>query len=174
MRKQFSQVLSMLGGISALSAVGLPLWYVFGDLPNPLPPAFLSELGVAAPIFRWPFGLLCYMVSGAVLSVLFLEASRIVLVGWTQFMSEEKEKSAKARQSAIRQAGTLMGVSVESNGFLDSATSMVETTDGFYRVFGRVHSVAKGEQVTIHKDDSLFPFNLDWLCFADQKYQLTR
>lgn len=173
MRKQFSQALSMLGDIAALSAVGLTLWYIFGDLPNPLPPEFLSELGVAAPIGRWLLGLFCYLGLGAVLTVIFSAASRIVLVGWSEFVAEEREKSAKAKQAAISQAGTLVAVSVESNGFLDSATSMVETTEGFYRVFGRVDVAVKGEQVIIQKDSSSI-IGIEWLCFAGKKYQLTR
>ncbi len=173
-RMHISKVLSAFSGLAALSAIGLTLWYVFGDLQNPLPSAFLSGFGEAAPIFRWPFGLLCYLGSGAALALMFLAASRITLVGWSQFIAEEKEKSVKARKAAVRPVGTLVAVSVENSRFLDSATSMIETTNGFYRVFGKVHCAAKGEQVTIQKDYSLSPFGLEWLCFAGQKYQLTK
>lgn len=172
MHKQFSQALSVLSGLSALSALGLTLWYLFGDLPNPLPPLFLSGFGEAAPIFRWPFGLLCYLIAGAMLSFFFLAASRIVLVGWSQYIAEEKEKSVQAKKAAVRQAGTLVAVSIENSGFLDSDTSMIETSRGFYRVFGKVDIATKGEAVTIRKDSGIFGFEM--LRLAGKDYQLTK
>lgn len=174
MRNLLSKILSIFVGATALATLGVTLWYVFGDLPNPLPTAILAGFGEVAFIIRWPAGLAVYAMTGALLMLAFQVSARVVLVGWSRFIAEEKERSAKEKKAAIRQAGTLVAVSVENGGFLDSATSMIETTDGFYRVFGKVHSVAKDAQVTIQKDDALFPVKLEWLCFAGQKYQLTK
>lgn len=173
MRKLLSTSLSALAGATALSVVGVTLWYVFGDLPNPLPPAFLAGFGAFAPIILWPFGLAFYMAIGVLLYLAFLASARIVLVGWSQFLAEEREKSAKAKKDSVREAGTLVAVSIENGGLLDSATSMIETTDGFYRVFGKVGMATKGVQVSIQKE-SRGLFNIEWLCLAGQKYQLTK
>lgn len=169
------RLLSALVGVTALSYMGLGLWYVFGDLPNPLPPqvAVLPGLGFVGEAFRWLLGLACYLIAGAALITILHATSRIVLVGWAGFIAEEKEKSAEAKKAAIRPVGTLVAVSVEKVGFLDSATSMIETTEGFYRIFGKVNFAAKGEQVTIQKESRSI-LTIEWLRFAGEKYQLTK
>lgn len=173
MRKILSQTFSTLSAIAAIGMVVAVLWYVFGDLPNLLPKEFLSEFGVASPIFRWLFGLAAYMVVGTLTTLLFLAASRIVLVGWVRFLEEEQEKSSRAKKEAIREAGTLIAISIDSGGLLDSATTMIETTDGFYRVFGRVDIAPKGAKVTIQKE-SRGLFNIKWLCLSGKQYQMTQ
>lgn len=173
MRKLLSKTLSALAGATAFSVVGVALWYVFGDLPNPLPAAILDGFGEFAPVIRWLFGLAAYMAIGALLHLAFQASARIVLVGWSQFLAEEREKSAKAKKAAVREVGTLIAVSVENRGLLDLATSMIETTEGFYRVFGEVDVATKGVHVTIKKG-SCGIFNIEWLCFSSNKYQLTK
>lgn len=172
MRELLSKTFSALAGVAALSVVGIALWYVFGDLPNPLPTAFLAELGELAPVIRWPVGLAAYMAIGSLVILAFLASARIVLVGWSQFIAEEREES-KAKNGVIREVGTLIAISVENGGVLDSATTMIETTEGFYRVFGKVDIATKGTQVTLQKDLHGL-FNIKWLCFAGHKYQLTK
>lgn len=173
MRKLLSKTLSALAGATAFSVVGVALWYVFGDLPNPLPAAILDGFGEFAPVIRWLFGLAAYMAMGALLHLAFLASARIVLVGWSQFIAEEREKFAKAKKEAIREVGTLISVSVENGGLLDMATTMIETSEGFYRVFGKVGVATKGVHVTIQKE-SRGVLHIEWLCLAGQKYQLTK
>lgn len=173
MRKNLSQVFSVLGSIAALGMVVAALWYVFGDLPNPLPQETLAGLGVIAPAFRWLFGLGVYVVGCGLVAMLCLAASRIALVGWKQFLEVEREQAARAKKEAIRDVGTLVAVSVENNGLLDSATSMIETTNGFYRVFGRVDVATKGTQVTIRKESRGF-FTIRWLCLNGRQFQMTK
>ena len=175
MKATIARCLTTLAGVAAVSCIGIALWYIFGDLPNPLPDqaAASSVLEIVVQPFRWLLGLACYLIPGAASVTILLAASRIVLVGWAGFIAEEKEKSAAAEKAAIRQVGALVAVSAENVGFLDSAASMVETTDGFYRVFGKVAFATKGEPVTIHKE-SRGILTIEWLCFAGQKYQLTK
>lgn len=145
MRKLISQVLAFLGFGAAIFAVIAVPWYIFGDLPNPLPQPLLAETWAFPSALRWMSGLVAYIAAGCIVTLVCMVSSRILLVGWTQFIAEEKAKAAKAKKEAIREAGTLMSVSVDSGGVLDSATSMIETTNGFYRVFGKVDVATKGE-----------------------------
>lgn len=90
MRKLLSKILSILARCSALASFGVVLWYIFGDLTNPLPRQFLGGFGEFAPFARWPFGLVFYMATGIFCSFVFYASARIVLVGWSQFIVEER------------------------------------------------------------------------------------
>ena len=173
LRTTIARFVSALADVTTLSCVGLAFWYVFGGLPNLLPIRGTDFLGLVMPPIDWLLGLAIYMFAGGVLILIFKAVSRIVLVGWDRFIVEEKEQSAASKKAAIRQVGTLVTVSTETAYFLDSSTSMIETTEGFYRVFGKIDSAAKGESVTIQKESRGF-FTLEWLCFAGKKYQLTK
>lgn len=100
-------------------------------------------------------------------------AAKVAVVGWRQFFKEEEENAARAKIAATREVGTLIAVSMENGGILNSATSMIETTDGFYRVFGEVDVAAKGEQVIIRKEYR-GAFGFEMLRLAGKDYQLTR
>lgn len=173
MKKLSAQLLSIIGfGAVFFSLISVP-WYIFGDLANPVPKGLFSEADFFAPMIRWFLGLVAYVLSGCLICLSCSALARITLVGWRQFIAEEKEKAAIAKKEAIREVGSLIAVSVDSGGLFDSATTMIETTEGFYRVFGKIDVARKGEKITIRKEfDGMFGF--EFLSLAGKEYQLTK
>lgn len=164
-------MLSILAGLSALTYVILTLWYVFGDLPNPLPIALFANVWVAGPTFRWLLGLICITLVCIPITGLFIATSRIVLVGWSQFIAEEKEIADQEKQTSTRQIGELVSVQADHGNSSYSDTSIVETTKGYYRVHGKVSKAKKGEPVTIRTKSTVY-FRFEMVCLDGKEYQL--
>ena len=108
MRKLLSNALATLGVGVAITGFAMALWYVFGDLPNPLPSfpheTLKPEASSLMWVFLWPVdllkylgGLATYLGVGAVLGLILMKASRLVLLGWPQFVAEIKEISSRLR-----------------------------------------------------------------------------
>lgn len=124
-------------------------------------------------MFYYLGGITLWICAGMLIMQTGQVAAGVVSVGWRQFIKDEKENAARAKIAATREVGTLIAVSVENAGILNSATSMIETTNGFYRVFGKVDVAAKGEQVIIRKEN-IGAFSFEMLQLAGKDYQLTK
>lgn len=168
MRKYCSWMFSVLSGLAALSGLVLTFWYVFGNLPNPFRSSMFPAFEEAARIFLWPFGLALYLAVFVALSEIFRSASRIALVGLSLFITEEKDKSALEKKMAVRHVGKLVSVVVNTDG------SIIETTDGFYRVYDKVVMAKKGESVTIRKESRGLFFNFEMMSLSGKEYHLTK
>ena len=58
-----------------------------------------------------------------------------------------RRREIAERASTPAPAGTLVGVSIAKGGLFSSSESLVETSEGFFRVSGLVNTVKKGEPV---------------------------
>ena len=172
MKVIISRLLAVCVVVAAFTNVGLFFWYVFGNLPNPLPQHLADLVGLGAMSW-WMLGLASYIFTCSAVALMFLASSRIVLLGWAGFWAEEKEKSVEAKKAAVSTVGTLVAVSDVTVGLFDSATTLIETSEGYFQVFGTIDSAQKGAQVTIQREFRII-FTIEWLCFAGKKYQLCK
>lgn len=172
MRTQtISKIFSFLAGLSGLSGIILTFGFVFGELPNPLPAALFANAWAAGPIFRWITGLSCITLGSMVITGLFIASSKIILVGWSQFIADEKEIAVQEKKANTRLVGELISVQADHDSSNDTDTSIVETTEGFYRVHGKVSMASKGEAVTIRTKSRGF-FSFKMVCLDGREYQL--
>lgn len=167
--------INLLSVLAGLYVMWQAVRFCYGEVSIPwmIKPEDQSPLWFIGIMFYYLGGITLWISAGILIMKTGQVAERVVSVGWRQFFKEEKENAARAEIAATREVGALIAVSVENGGILNSATSMIETTDGFYRVFGKVDVAAKGEQVIIRKEDR-GAFSFEMLRLAGKDYPLTR
>jgi hypothetical protein len=138
-----------------------------------LPTSDLYPFGWLANLLYYLLGISVWFVLGGVILNVGESASRIIDIGFEQYRADVKEAKRLEGMDANRDVGTLISLVHQDNGILNSKTSTIETTVGFYRVFGIVPSATKGEPVTIQKDNRL-SFEFEWLCIANKRYQIKK
>lgn len=131
-----------------------------------------SAIGWLISAIVWFCGASLYLLCGVALNMFLVALARIIEVGWKQYRVETKEQAAEEIKAAVIDAGEVVAITIDRGGFLDSTQSTVETSKGFYRVFGSVGSVSKGAKVVIEKD-RLGPFKMNQLCVDGKKYKIT-
>ncbi|WP_219096225.1 hypothetical protein [Pseudomonas sp. UMAB-40] len=146
------------------SCLVVPLLYWFGAI-NTGPVEWLQAIGwIPASNDSESFGIVevfrgfehfgraaCSGGAWAIISAFFLwpfqRAIAIKYIG-----SEEAFEAAlemqRAKETTPISLGDLVHVAVNRGGFMDSDESTIETTQGFYRVSGKVGGVIKGASVT--------------------------
>jgi hypothetical protein len=107
--------------------------------------------GFVGFIFYYFAGLIGYVALAGIVGLTGNAASRIALVGWTQYQDKQKAaaKAERARHQ-FKSVGELMTIrTTVTNGFLSTERfTEVETTEGVFVVDGEVGTVSKGLAVS--------------------------
>lgn len=102
-----------------------------------------------------PFSFIHGLIGGASWLLLFLPLREFVRyrVGVIEAGSEEayrqQIREEAERASTPQPVGVLVSISIAKGGALSSSETLVETSDGFFRVSGLVDTVKKGEPVFV-------------------------